>query len=88
MLAPLPIIGVLFEQVSMALVGPLPKSARGHEHILAIENYTTYYLEGVLLQKATSKKKKALPRSWFCSFPLWVSLNTSSQTKVCPLHQS
>lgn len=32
----LPIIGVPFEQIGMNLVGPIPKSTRGHEYILVI----------------------------------------------------
>uniref|UniRef100_A0A8C1WPE3 ribonuclease H n=1 Tax=Cyprinus carpio TaxID=7962 RepID=A0A8C1WPE3_CYPCA len=39
----------------MDLVGPLPKSARGHEHILVIVDYATQYPEAIPLHKATSK---------------------------------
>uniref|UniRef100_A0A9J8AFX2 Integrase catalytic domain-containing protein n=1 Tax=Cyprinus carpio carpio TaxID=630221 RepID=A0A9J8AFX2_CYPCA len=39
----------------MDLVGPLPKSARGHEHILVIVDYATRYPEAVPLRKATAK---------------------------------
>uniref|UniRef100_A0A8C1SDC1 Gypsy retrotransposon integrase-like protein 1 n=1 Tax=Cyprinus carpio TaxID=7962 RepID=A0A8C1SDC1_CYPCA len=38
-LIPLPIIEVPFERIGMDLEGPLPKSARGHEHILVILDY-------------------------------------------------
>ncbi len=54
-LIPLPIIEVPFEQIGMDLVGPLPKSARGHEHILVIVDYATRYPEAIPLRKATSK---------------------------------
>ncbi len=54
-LIPLPIIGVPFERIGMDLVGPLPKSARGHEHILVIVDYATRYPEAIPLRKATSK---------------------------------
>ncbi len=54
-LIPLPIIGVPFECIGMDLVGPLPKSARGHEHILVIVDYATRYPEAVPLRKATAK---------------------------------
>ncbi|XP_067293545.1 uncharacterized protein [Pseudorasbora parva] len=54
-LIPLPIIGVPFERIGMDLVGPLPKSARGHEHILVIVDYATRYPEAVPLRKATAK---------------------------------
>ncbi|KAK3512359.1 hypothetical protein QTP70_006278 [Hemibagrus guttatus] len=40
-LTPLPIIGVPFEHIGIDLVGLLPKSARGHEYILVIMDYTT-----------------------------------------------
>ncbi len=54
-LIPLPIIEMPFERIGMVLVGPLPKSARGHEHILVIVDYATRYLEAVPLRKATAK---------------------------------
>ncbi len=54
-LIPLPIIGVPFERIGMDLVGPLPKSARGHEHILVIVYYATRYPEAIPLRKAMSK---------------------------------
>uniref|UniRef100_A0A9J7Y940 Gypsy retrotransposon integrase-like protein 1 n=1 Tax=Cyprinus carpio carpio TaxID=630221 RepID=A0A9J7Y940_CYPCA len=54
-LIPLPIIEVPFERIGMDLVGPLPKSARGHEHILVIVDYATRYPEAIPLRKATSK---------------------------------
>ncbi|KAL0160841.1 hypothetical protein M9458_044566, partial [Cirrhinus mrigala] len=46
-LIPLPIIDVPFERIGMDVVGPLPKSARGHEHILVVVDYAT--------RKATAK---------------------------------
>ncbi len=39
----------------MDLIGPLPKYARGHEHILVIVDYATLYPEAVPLRKATAK---------------------------------
>ncbi len=54
-LIPLPIIEVPFERIGMDLVGPLPKSARGHEHILVIVDYATWYPEAIPLRKATAK---------------------------------
>ncbi|KAI2667015.1 Retrovirus-related Pol polyprotein from transposon 17.6 [Labeo rohita] len=39
----------------MDLVGPLPKSARGHEHILVIVDYATRFPEAMPLRKATAK---------------------------------
>ncbi|KAL1277196.1 hypothetical protein QQF64_023869 [Cirrhinus molitorella] len=54
-LIPLPNIGVPFEHIGMDLVGLLPKSGRGHEHILVIVDYATRYPEAVPLRKATPK---------------------------------
>uniref|UniRef100_A0A8C1V487 Gypsy retrotransposon integrase-like protein 1 n=1 Tax=Cyprinus carpio TaxID=7962 RepID=A0A8C1V487_CYPCA len=54
-LIPLPIIEVPFERIGMDLVGPLPKSAWGHEHILVILDYATRYPEAIPLSKATAK---------------------------------
>ncbi len=54
-LIPLPIIEVPFKRIGMDLVGPLPKSARGHEHILVIVDYAIRYPEAVPLRKAMAK---------------------------------
>ncbi|KAL0148266.1 hypothetical protein M9458_056412, partial [Cirrhinus mrigala] len=54
-LIPLPIIEVPFERIGLDLAGPLPRSARGHEHILVIVDYATRYPEAVPLRKATAK---------------------------------
>ncbi|KAI2646018.1 Retrovirus-related Pol polyprotein [Labeo rohita] len=54
-LIPLPIIEVPFERIGMDLVWPLPKSARGHEHILVVVDYATRYPEAIPLRKATAK---------------------------------
>uniref|UniRef100_A0A803JMY6 Gypsy retrotransposon integrase-like protein 1 n=1 Tax=Xenopus tropicalis TaxID=8364 RepID=A0A803JMY6_XENTR len=55
LLVPLPIIEVPFERVAMDLVDPLPKSARGHQHILVILDYATLYPEAVPLRNTSSK---------------------------------
>ncbi|XP_073699461.1 uncharacterized protein [Garra rufa] len=54
-LIPLPIIGVPFERIGMDIVGPLPRSGRGHEHILVIVDYATRYPEAVPLRQANAK---------------------------------
>ncbi|XP_050984340.1 uncharacterized protein LOC127176618 isoform X2 [Labeo rohita] len=54
-LIPLPVIDVPFERIGMDLIGPLPKSARGYEHILVVVDYATRYPEAVPLRKATAK---------------------------------
>lgn len=55
LLIPLPIIRIPFERVGIDLVGPLPKSACGHEYILVLVNYATRYPEAIPLYMATSK---------------------------------
>ncbi|KAL0173946.1 hypothetical protein M9458_029914, partial [Cirrhinus mrigala] len=64
-LIPLPIIGVPFERIGMDIVGPLPRSGRGHEHILVILDYATRYPEAVPLRQATAK---AIARELFLLF--------------------
>ncbi|XP_067105502.1 retrovirus-related Pol polyprotein from transposon 412 [Osmerus mordax] len=54
-LIPLPIIETPLERLGMDLVGPLPKSGRGHKYILVLVDYATRYPEAVPLRKATSK---------------------------------
>jgi hypothetical protein len=44
-LIPLPIIETPFERIAMDLVGPLPKSARGHKYILVVRDYATKFPE-------------------------------------------
>lgn len=50
-LIPLLVIEVLFSLIGMNIVGPLPKSARGHKYILV--DYATRYPEAIPLQRAT-----------------------------------
>ncbi|XP_063075477.1 uncharacterized protein LOC134465637 [Engraulis encrasicolus] len=55
-LIPLPIIETPFERIGLDIVGPLPKSARGHQYILVIVDYATRYPEAIPLRKATSQQ--------------------------------
>ena len=54
-LVPLPIIDVPFSRLAMDIVGPLPKSARGHRYILVILDYATRYPEAIPLRVASAK---------------------------------
>lgn len=54
-LIPLSIINVLFRRVGMDILGPLPKSSRGHRYVLVIVDYATRYPEAVPLRTATGK---------------------------------
>ena len=54
-LVPLPIIEVPFERIAMDLIGPVPKSARGHQHILVVLDYATRYPEAVPLRHTSAK---------------------------------
>lgn len=55
-LIPLPIIETPFERVGLDIVGPLPKSARGHQYILVLVDYATRYPEAIPLRKANAKQ--------------------------------
>lgn len=51
----------------MDIVGPLPKSARGHQYILVIVDYAIQYPEAIPLRKANAKeiaKELFLFSSW------------------------
>ena len=54
-LIPLPIIETPFTRIAMDIVGPLPKSARGHRYILVLVDYATRYPEAIPLRAATAK---------------------------------
>ena len=55
-LIPLPIIETHFERVGLDIVGPLPKSARGHQYILVLVDYATKYPEAIPLRKANARQ--------------------------------
>ena len=54
-LIPLPIIDVPFRRLGMDILGPLPKSSRGHRYVLVLMDYATRYPEAVPLRTATGK---------------------------------
>ncbi|XP_066460899.1 zinc finger protein 850-like [Eleutherodactylus coqui] len=54
-LVPLPVIEVPFDRIAMDLVGPVVKSARGHQYILVILDYATWYPEAIPLRNTSSK---------------------------------
>ena len=54
-LIPLPLIETPFARLAMDIVGPLPKSARGHRYILVIMDYATRYPEAIPLRTASAK---------------------------------
>ena len=54
-LIPLPIIEVPFSRIAMDIVGPLPKSNRGHRYVLVILDYATRYPEAIPLRSASAK---------------------------------
>ena len=54
-LIPLPIIEVPFSRIAMDIVGPLPKSNRGHRYVLVIVDYATRYPEAIPLRSASAK---------------------------------
>ena len=54
-LIPLPIITVPFSRIAMDLVGPLPRTSRGHQYILVILDYATRYPEAIPLRTMATK---------------------------------
>ena len=54
-LIPLPVIDVPFRRIAMDLVGPLPKSKRGHKYILVVLDYATRYPEAIPLRTMATK---------------------------------
>ncbi|XP_061119601.1 uncharacterized protein LOC133142388 [Conger conger] len=64
-LIPLPVIDVPFRRIAMDILGPLPKSSRGHRYILVILGYATRYPEAVPLPTTTGK---AVARELFLLF--------------------
>uniref|UniRef100_A0A8C5PVW7 Gypsy retrotransposon integrase-like protein 1 n=1 Tax=Leptobrachium leishanense TaxID=445787 RepID=A0A8C5PVW7_9ANUR len=54
-LVPLPIIEVPFKRIGMDLVGPVVKTARGHQCILVILDYATRYPEAIPLRNTSAK---------------------------------
>uniref|UniRef100_A0A8C5Q0W8 Gypsy retrotransposon integrase-like protein 1 n=3 Tax=Leptobrachium leishanense TaxID=445787 RepID=A0A8C5Q0W8_9ANUR len=54
-LVPLPILDIPFERIAMDLVGPLVKSARGHQYILVVLDYATRYPEAMPLRNSSAK---------------------------------
>ncbi|XP_063044707.1 uncharacterized protein LOC134438913 [Engraulis encrasicolus] len=55
-LIPLPVIETPFERIGLDIVGPLPRSSRGHQYILVILDYATRYPEAIPLRKATARQ--------------------------------
>ena len=54
-LIPMPIIETPFDQIALDIVGPLPKTSRGHRYILVLVDYATRYPEALPLRAATAK---------------------------------
>ena len=47
----LPVMQEPFERIAMDIVGPLPRSKRGNQYILAACNYATRYPEAMAMRK-------------------------------------
>ncbi|KAK7922269.1 hypothetical protein WMY93_009171 [Mugilogobius chulae] len=54
LLHPLPVISTPFRRIAMDIVGPLVKSARGHQYILVVCDYATRYPEAFPLRTITA----------------------------------
>ena len=55
LLIPMPIIEVPFDRLALDIVGPLPKTSRGHRYILVMVDYATRYPQALPLRDATAK---------------------------------
>ena len=51
----MPIIETQFDRIALDIVGPLPKTSRGHRYILVLVDYATRYPEALPLRAATAK---------------------------------
>ena len=51
----MPIIQTPFDRIALDIVGPLPKTSRGHRYILVLVDYATRYPEALPLRAATAK---------------------------------
>ena len=51
----MPRIEVPFDRLALDIVGPLPRTSRGHRYIQVMVDYTTRYPEVVPLRAATAK---------------------------------
>ncbi len=54
-LMPLPVISTPFQRVAIDIVGPMPKTRRGHLYLLTFMDYATRYPEAIPLRSVTSK---------------------------------
>jgi hypothetical protein len=56
----MPIIETPFDRIALDIVGPLPKTSRGHRYILVLVDYATRYPEALPLRAATAKVAREL----------------------------
>ena len=54
-LIPMPLIEVPFNRLGLDIIGPLPRTSRGHRYILVMVDYATRYPEAVPHHAATAK---------------------------------
>ena len=53
-MVPMPVIGEPFRRIAMDIVGPLPRTRRGHQYILMVCDYATRYPEAYPLRTVTA----------------------------------
>ena len=51
----MPLREVPFDRLGLDIIGPLPKTSRGHRYVLVMVDYATRYPEAVPLRAATAK---------------------------------
>lgn len=54
-LQPLPVITTPWEKVALDIVGPLPRTKRGHKYLLTIMDFATRFLEAIPLKKVDAE---------------------------------
>lgn len=58
-----------WQVVTIDFIGPLPRSKKGHKHLLVIQDKLTKWVEHVALNEATSAAlKRVLRERIFCRF--------------------
>ncbi|XP_059923375.1 uncharacterized protein LOC132469424 [Gadus macrocephalus] len=72
-LIPMPLIEVPFDRLGLDIVGPLPRTSRGHRYVLVMVDYATRYPEAVPLRAATAKAAFSCLRRALCTEPLLIT---------------
>lgn len=73
-----------FDKVSMDIVGPLPVTRKGYQHILTIQDLLTKYCLAIPLKRATSENiAKALVNRLICVFEAPEAVLSDQGANLC-----